>query len=84
MRMSQQDLPNKSGRVINRSELKIETGFPHISHSSALFLSNKLRVVAQASPVHPSSPWAFMKMPREAVHLADGDATCGNTLFAPS
>ena len=31
MRMSQQDLPNKSGRVINRSELRIETGFPQIS-----------------------------------------------------
>ena len=27
-RMSQQDLPNKSGRVINRSEVRIETGFP--------------------------------------------------------
>ena len=31
MRMSQQDLPNKSGRVINRSELRIETGSPQIS-----------------------------------------------------
>ena len=27
MRMSQQDLPNKSGRVINRSEVRIETAF---------------------------------------------------------
>ena len=31
MRMSQQDLPNKSGHVIIRSELRIETGFPQIS-----------------------------------------------------
>ena len=31
MRMSQQDLPDKSGHVIIRSELRIETGFPQIS-----------------------------------------------------
>ena len=31
MRMSQQDLPNMSGRVIIRSELKIVTQFPQIS-----------------------------------------------------
>ena len=31
MRMSQQDLPNKSGRVIISSELKIVTQFPQIS-----------------------------------------------------
>ena len=31
MRMRQQDLPNKSGRVIIRSELRIETGFPQMS-----------------------------------------------------
>ena len=35
MRMSQQDLPNKAGRVINRSELRVETGFPQISCMSA-------------------------------------------------
>ena len=31
MRMSQQDLPNKSGRVINRSKVRIETGSQQIS-----------------------------------------------------
>ena len=31
MRMSLQELPNKSGHVIIKSELRIETGFPHIS-----------------------------------------------------
>ena len=31
MRVSQQDLPNESGLDINRSELRIETGFPEIS-----------------------------------------------------
>ena len=31
MRMSQRDLPNKSGRVINRTELRIGAGFPQIS-----------------------------------------------------
>ena len=38
MRMSQQDLPNKSGRVINRSELRIETGFPQCSHKELFIL----------------------------------------------
>ena len=31
MRMSQQDLPNKSGHVIIRCQLRIVTGFPQIS-----------------------------------------------------
>ena len=32
MRMSQKVRPNKSGRVINRVEFRIETGFPEISY----------------------------------------------------
>ena len=39
--MSQQDLPDKSGRVINKSELRIETRFPQISCNFSLIPSKQ-------------------------------------------
>ena len=55
MRMSQQDLHKKSGRVINRSELKIETGFPQISCNLAFCAPTPFSLASSSPPLTGSA-----------------------------
>ena len=76
MHMSQQDLPNKSGRVINRSELRIETGSPQISCRYCGYALNLLRSCAYINLAvqHRDGAvvWGLRILQRSSVGLEEG------------
>ena len=78
--MSQQDLPDKSGRVIIRGELRIETGFPQISctpparsdsdQPSSHCCSSGTTTVLEDAHAQPEIPRRFPHQRHDVFHLS--------------